>query len=89
LLAFGGTFKHVFDIGVSGFATTQFTRETGANAALNTKLYRVFGTGPEIRYTLPAWRMNLLFRPQWEYGARNTTEGMTYWIALVYHFGHI
>ncbi len=89
MLAFGGTFKHVFDIGVSGFATTQFTRETGANAALNTKLYRVFGTGPEIRYTLPAWRMNLLFRPQWEYGARNTTEGMTYWIALVYHFGHI
>jgi len=89
LLAFGDKFKHVFDIGVSGFATTQFTRETGANAALNTKLYRVFATGPEIRYTLPAWKMNLLFRPQWEYMARNTTQGMTYWVALVYNFGHI
>jgi hypothetical protein len=89
MLAFGDKFKHVFDIGVSGFATTQFTRETGSNAALNTSLYRVFGLGPEIDYLIPAWDMKFVFRPQWEFGAQNTTEGMTYWFAVVHKFGHI
>lgn len=89
LLAFGETFKHVFDVGVSGFATTQFTRETGANAALNTSLYRVFGAGPEINYLIPAWNLKFIFRPQFEWGARNTTQGDTYWFAIVYKFGHL
>ncbi len=88
-LAFGEKFKHVFDIGVTGFATTQFTRETGANASLNTELYRVFGIGPEINYLIPAWNMKILFRPQWEFGARNTSEGQTYWMGIVYMFGQI
>lgn len=89
LLAFGETFKHVFDVGISGYATTQFTRETGANAALNTSFYRVFGIGPEINYMLPAWNLKMLFRPQFEFGARNTTEGQTYWFAVTYKFGHL
>ncbi|GKS57644.1 hypothetical protein YTPLAS18_11710 [Nitrospira sp.] len=89
LLAFGETFKHVFDIGVSGFATTQFTRETGMNAALNTSFYRVFGVGPEMNYYIPAWNLKFLFRPQFEFGARNTTQGHTYWLAVSYKFGHL
>ena len=81
--------KHIVEIGVSGFATTQFTRETGTNAALNTSFYRVFGIGPELNYFYPDWKLKFLFRPQWEFSARNTTEGVTYWFGISHSFGHI
>lgn len=80
---------HILRVGVSGFATTQFTRETGTNAALNTSFYRVFGIGPELNYFYPDWKLKFLFRPQWEFGARNTTEGVTYWFGISHSFGHI
>lgn len=81
--------KHIVDIGVTGFATTQFTRETGANAALNTSFYRVFSVGPQLDYYYPDWKLKFQFRPQWEFGARNTTEGVTYWFGISHSFGHI
>jgi hypothetical protein len=89
LLPLDETHKHIVRAGVTGFATTQFTRETGTNAALNTSFYRVFAIGPEFNYFYPDWKLKLLFRPQWEFDARNTTEGMTYWFAIVHSFGHI
>lgn len=81
--------KHIVEVGVSGFATTQFTRETGTNAALDTSLYRVFAIGPEFNYFYPDLKLKFLFRPQWEFDARNTTQGSTYWFALSHSFGHL
>ena len=81
--------KHLVQVGVSGFSSLQFTRETGTNAALDTTLYRVFAIGPEMSYFHPDWKMKFLFRPQWEFGARNTSQGSTYWFAVAYSFGHI
>jgi hypothetical protein len=89
LLPLDETHKHIVRLGVTGFATTQFTRETGSNAALNTSFYRVFALGPEFNYFYPDWKLKFLFRPQWEFDARNTTEGMTYWFAISHSFGHI
>jgi hypothetical protein len=89
LLPLDATHKHVIQAGVSGFATTQFTRETGTNAALNTSFYRVFSIGPEFNYFYPDWKLKLVFRPQWEFDARNTSEGRTFWFGLVHHFGSL
>ena len=89
LLPLDETHKHIVRVGVTGFAATQFTRETGSNAALDTSFYRVFALGPEFNYFYPDWKLKFLFRPQWEFDARNTTEGMTYWFAISHSFGHI
>ena len=84
LFIFGGAFKQVLSVGVSGFATTQLTRESGANAAANTSLYHVFGLGPEVKYALPSYGVKVTFRPQWEFAASNTSQGATYWLAIGY-----
>jgi hypothetical protein len=73
--------------GVSGFATTQFTKESGINAAINTDLYRNFGIGPEVNYYLPKQHLKFILRPQWEFGARNITQGHNIWMAIAYSFG--
>jgi len=86
LMIFGKSFKHVFDFGVSGFATTQFTHESGTNAALNTSLYRVFALGPEVRYKIPKWKLGFIVRSQWDFGAVNTSQGYTLWLAAGYAF---
>jgi hypothetical protein len=79
--------KYIFDVGLTGFAQTQITRESGANAAVNTTPYRLFGMGPEVDWLMPAYDSKLVIRPQWEFGARNTSQGWTFWLGFIHSFG--
>jgi hypothetical protein len=76
--------NNIMMVGVSGFATTQYTKETGTYAALNTELYRCFAIGPEAHYAYLWARLKFILRAQWEFGAKNTTQGSTYWIGLAH-----
>jgi len=81
--------NHILDVGISGFATTQFTHETGTNAALSTDFYRCYAIGPEVNYAYRPLKLKFLLRAQQEFAARNTTQGYSYWLSVAHKFGHI
>jgi len=88
-IAFPANHKYIFDVGLSGFVTTQITRESGTNAALNTTPYRLFALGPEVDWIMPAYQSKLILRPQWEFGAVNMSQGWTVWLGFMHMFGNI
>jgi hypothetical protein len=65
------------DVGVAGFGLWQVTDDRGADvpAALRGARDRVFGLGPEIGILVPALRMRLDLRSEWEFGARSRPQG--------------
>jgi hypothetical protein len=77
----GGAGKEIFkgfDLGLTGYFTTQTTRESGSAPGTDTSRYRTFGVGPEIN-----WRLGFLpkgsnigLRSYWEFGSRNLAQGV-------------
>jgi hypothetical protein len=65
------------DVGVAGFGLWQVTDDRGADvpAALRGARDRVCGLGPEIGILIPALRMRLDLRSEWEFGARSRPQG--------------
>ncbi len=74
-----------FELGVSGFATWQLTRQRGGPADLDPARYRYFGIGPEGSAALGA-RWTLRVRAQWEFATRNAVQGNNLWILFNYAF---
>jgi hypothetical protein len=88
-IAFGANHKYIFDVGITGYWQNQITRESGANAALDTTPYRVLALGPEIDWILPSYESKFVVRPQWEFATRNAAQGATFWLGFVHMFGNI
>jgi hypothetical protein len=67
------------DLGLSGFATWQLTRQTGGPPGTDTSPYRTFGLGPEANLAITdAFALRL--RLHWELGVRNSVEGNGVWV---------
>lgn len=86
----GGVGNEIFkgiDLGATGYFVTQTTRERGSAPGTDTSRYRAFGIGPEL-----TWRPDFLpgaqisARSYFEFGARNTSEGIFSVISLGYVF---
>lgn len=77
----GGAGKEVikgFDLGVTGYFTTQTTRESGSAPGTDTSRYRTFGVGPEINWR-PSFMpegSNIGFRSYWEFESQNLAQGV-------------
>lgn len=73
-------FGHPFDIGASGFATSQITAQSGGG---NVGRYRYFGAGPELSTGIvPGLALRLRF--QWEFGTQNAVQGNNIWVIVNY-----
>lgn len=74
-----------YELGVSGFATWQLTRQSGGPPDLDASRYRYFGIGPEGSAVLAAgWTLRV--RAQWEFATRNAVQGNNLWILFNYAF---
>ena len=75
----------VIDAGISGFATWQFTRETGNKASVDSSAYYYFGIGPEASLSASE-SLTLRLRAQWEFSAHNAVQGNNLWFIINYRF---
>lgn len=73
--------RHGLDVGASGFATWQFTDQSGGTGP-SPGAYRSFGAGPEGSVALSD-RLTARLRAHWEFGARNAVQGNNLW--LLFH----
>lgn len=86
-LAVGKEVFKGFDLGLLGFASFQTTKESNSPPGTDTSRYRFFGLGPEIN-----WRPQFLagaqvaVRAGFEFGSRNTSEGIGTILSLLYAF---
>ena len=82
--------KEVFegiDLGLVGYGSFQTTEESGSPAGTDTSRYRFFGAGPEVTWRpsfLPGSQVSV--RAGYEFGARNTSEGVFSILSLGYAF---
>jgi len=86
-LAAGKEVFEGFDLGITGFASFQTTRQTGSTPGTDTGLYRFFGVGPEINWrpeSLPGAQVSL--RAGFEFGSRNTSQGIGTVLSFAYGF---
>ncbi len=76
---FGKTFMKIIDAGVAGYCQWQITDDNGAGtASYDTGVHdRVFAAGPEIGVFIPPAMLAVTVRTEWEFGARDRTEGNT------------
>jgi len=76
-----------FDLGISGAFSFQTTHESGSDPGTDTSRYRYAGVGPEINWRpafLPGAQVS--GRSFFEFGARNTSEGIGYLLSIGYSF---
>ena len=69
------------DVGVSGFAALQLTRQQGGTDEAEDVLYRLFGAGPEASFGI-AGPLSVRVRAHWEFGAHEILRGNNVWIIL-------
>ena len=69
------------DVGVSGFADLQLTRQEGGAPGTDDVLYRLFGAGPEASFAI-AGPLSVRVRAHWEFGAHEIVRGNNVWIIL-------
>ncbi|HEX7118880.1 MAG TPA: transporter [Longimicrobiales bacterium] len=74
------------DAGLAGFALWQVTDDSGADVppALRGARDRVFGLGPELDILIPALRMRLDLRAEWDFGVRSRPQGRILVASLTY-----
>ena len=76
-----------FDLGISGAFSFQTTHESGSDPGTDTSRYRYAGVGPEIHWRpafLPGAQVS--GRSFFEFGARNTSEGIGHLLSFSYAF---
>jgi hypothetical protein len=68
---------NVVDLGLAGFALWQVTDDSGADLPpqLRGARDRVYGLGPEVNVLIPALRMRLGLRAEWDLGVRSRPQG--------------
>jgi hypothetical protein len=86
----GGAGKEIFDgfdLGLTGYASFQTTKERDSAVGTDTSRYRFFGLGPEVNWR-PAFLpgSQVAVRSYYEFGARNSTEGVFTVLSLAYMF---
>jgi hypothetical protein len=65
-----------FEVGVVGYAQFQITDDRGSDVTWDKSVHdRVFAVGPEIRFAIPAWKSVVELRTNFEFGAKDRTEG--------------
>ena len=69
------------DVGVSGFADLQLTRQQGGAPETNDERYRLFGAGPEASFAI-AGPLSVRVRAHWEFGAHEIVRGNNLWIIV-------
>jgi hypothetical protein len=69
------------DVGVSGFAELQLTRQQGGAPGTEDVLYRLFGAGPEASFAI-AGPLSVRVRAHGEFGAHEIVRGNNVWIIL-------
>ena len=69
------------DVGVSGFADLQLTRQEGGTPGTDDVYYRLFGAGPEASFGI-AGPLSLRVRAHWEFAAQEIVRGNNLWIIL-------
>jgi hypothetical protein len=90
LILEGGIGKEIvkgLDVGLTGYHMRQMNREKGSAAGTDTSLYRVSALGPEINWRpdfIPGFQVAL--RSYYEFGARNSSEGVFSVLSLAYLF---
>ncbi len=74
------------DVGLAGFALLQVTDDRGSDVpeALRGARDRTFGLGPEVDILIPALRMRLDLRSEWEFGVRSRPQGQILVATLTY-----
>jgi hypothetical protein len=77
--------EHPLDVGISGFAAWQLTRQAGGGSETDSDLYRLFGIGPEASLSLVE-SLSVRLRAHWEFAARNIVRGNNLWIIFNYRF---
>ena len=85
--AFGKEVAEGFDLGLTGGFVTQTTEEKGSPPTTDTTRYRFANVGPEINWRpgfLPGFQVAV--RSYFEFGARNTSEGVFTVFSLAYVF---
>lgn len=86
----GGLGKEIFDgldLGLTGYASFQTTKERDSAPGTDRSRYRFFGLGPEVNWR-PAFLpgSQLAVRSYYEFGARNSTEGIFTVLSFAYMF---
>src|SRR5262249_45472067 len=71
------------ELGVSGFATWQLTRQSGGIPATSPSPYRYFGAGPEGSYS-PWDHWTFRGRAHREFLATNAVQGNNLWLIVNY-----
>jgi len=69
------------DVGVSGFAALQITRQDGGPPGTDDVRYRLFGAGPEASFGIVG-PLSVRVRAHWEFGAHEIVRGNNLWIIL-------
>jgi len=74
------------DAGLAGFALWQVTDDTGADVPpiLRGARDRVYGLGPEVDILIPALRLRLDLRAEWDFGVRSRPQGRILVATLTY-----
>lgn len=74
------------DAGLAGFALWQVTDDRGADVPLVLRgaRDRVFGLGPEVDVLIPALRLRLDLRAEWDFGVRSRPQGRILVASLTY-----
>jgi hypothetical protein len=82
----GARVKKVAVLGVAGYALWQISDDSGADLpeSLRGLRTRVFGVGPEADLTIPALRMRVDVRMEWDFGVRARPDGQVFASALSY-----
>jgi hypothetical protein len=73
------------NLGLAGYAQFKVTGDSGSDIplALRGLKDRVFALGPEFNMFIPGPRLLLLARYEFEFGARNRTQGQTIVFSIV------
>lgn len=74
------------DAGLAGFALWQVTDDRGADVppVLRGARDRVFGLGPEVDILIPALRMRVDLRAEWDFGVRSRPQGRIFVASVTY-----
>lgn len=74
------------DAGLAGFALWQVTDDRGADVpeVLRGARDRVFGLGPEVDILIPALRLRIGLRAEWDFGVRSRPQGRILVASLTY-----
>jgi hypothetical protein len=84
----GRTFAKVWSAGLTGYGHWQVTDDRGADVFWDPHVHdRVLAAGPEVNVFFPGSGLLLSLRSQWEFDARDRSEGQVTTFTLTKGFG--